>query len=312
MLPTFGARKLSARGEPMKRVVKWLGYIVGVIVVVLLLAVGTVYAVTSSRMAKTYSPAVPPLAIPTGSASVARGEHLAVTVGKCQACHGSNWAGTVFSNEPVFMKLTSANLTSGKGGIGGTYKDEDWVRTLRYGVNRQGKSVTFMPSDAYTHFNDTDLAQIIAYLKTLPPVDMTITPAKSIGPIGRAAYLAGGFPLLPAEKIPANLDRKPISEGPTAEYGKYLVDAGGCRNCHGDILGGGQEGPTKTPNLTPSGELGKWTEADFVKVIRTGVRPDGRTLSTNMPWQYMRGLTDTELSAYWAYLHSLPPAPVKK
>lgn len=296
----------------MKRVLKWLGYIVGGLIVVLLLAVGTIYAVTSSRMSKSYSTNVPALAIPTDSASIARGKHLAVTVGKCQGCHGDNWAGTVFSDDPVFARLTSANLTSGKGGIGSTYKDIDWVRTLRYGVNPKGKSVIFMPSEAYTHFNDTDLAQMIAYLKTLPPADMTITPAKSIGPIGRAVYLFGGFPLLPAELVPTNVDRTPIPEGPTAEYGKYLVDAGVCRGCHGDNLGGGKAGEAVTPNITPSGEIGKWTEADFVKVIRTGVRPDGRTLSTFMPWQLMRGLTDTELSAYWAYLHSLPPAPVKK
>jgi len=296
----------------MKRVLKWIGYIVGGLVVIILLGVGTVYAITSSRMSKSYSTTVPTLTIPTDSASIARGKHLAVTVGKCQGCHGDNYAGTVFSDDPVFAKLTSANITSGKGGIGGTYKDEDWVRTLRYGINRKGKSVIFMPAEAYTHFNDTDLAQVIAYLKTLPPADMTITPAKSIGPIARMIYLMGKFPLLPAELIPANLERPVIPEGPTAEYGKYLVQTGACSGCHGDNLGGSKAGDVVTPNLTPSGELGKWTEADFVKVIRTGVRPDGRTLSTFMPWQLMKDLSDTELSAYWAYLHSLPPAPVTK
>ena len=296
----------------MKRALRWVGYIVGGFIVVVLLAVGTVYAVTSSRMARTYPTDVPAVAIPTDSASIARGKHLVMTVGKCQGCHGDNYAGTVFSDDAVFAKLTSANITSGKGGIGGTYKDQDWVRALRYGVNRQGKSVIFMPSEAYAHFNDTDLGQMIAYLKTLPPADMTITPAKSIGPIGRMVYLTGAFPLLPAELIAKDLARRPIPEAPTVEYGKYLVDAGVCRGCHGDKLAGAKAGEMPTPNLTPSGELGKWTEADFVKVIRTGVRPDGRTLSTFMPWQLMSGLSDTELSAYWAYLHSLPPAPVKK
>jgi cytochrome c553 len=296
----------------MKRVLKWLGYIIGGLVVVLILAVGTIYAITSSRMSKSYSTSVPGLTIPTDSASIARGQHLAVTIGKCQGCHGDNWAGTDFINDGMFAKLTSANLTSGKGGIGGKYTDIDWVRTLRYGINPQGKSVVFMPAESYTHFNDTDLAQMIAYLKTLPPADMTITPKKSIGPIGRAVYLFGGLPLFPAELIKADMPRPVIPEGPTAEYGKYLVQAGGCDGCHGEKLEGSSDGPSPTPNLTPSGELGKWTEADFVKVIRTGVRPDGRTLSTFMPWQLMRGLTDTELSAYWAYLHSLPPAPVKK
>ena len=296
----------------MKRVLKWVGYIIGGLVVVLLLAVGTVYAITSSRMGKSYATNTPTIPIPTDSASIERGRHLALTVGKCQACHGENYAGTVFSDDAMFGRLTTANITKGKGGIGGTYTDQDWVRTLRYGINPKGKSVVFMPAEAYTHFNDTDLGQIVAYIKTLPPADMTITPKKSIGPIGRAIYLFAGLPLFPAEIIDHDMPRPVITEAPSVEYGKYLVDAGGCRGCHGQNLEGSKAGEVPTPNLTPSGELGKWTEADFVKVIRTGVRPDGRTLSTFMPWQYMKDLNDVELGAYWAYLHSLPPAPVKK
>ena len=296
----------------MKRVLKWVGYIVGGFIVVILLAVGTVYAITSSRMAKTYSPRVEPLAIPADSASIARGRHLAESIGKCQACHGENYAGMEVMDDGAFARLTSSNLTSGKNGIGGEYRDEDWVRALRYGVGRDGKSLIFMPSEAYTHFNDNDLAQIIAYLKTLPPADMTIAKRRTVGPIGRMVSLVGGFPLLPASLIPENLNRAPVPEGPTAEYGKYLVYSGGCTGCHGANLGGQKMGSTVTPNLTRSGEPGTWKEADFVKVIRTGIRPDGRILSAEMPWPFMKGLTDTELSAMWNYLQTVTPAPVSK
>jgi hypothetical protein len=71
-------------------------------------------------------------------------------------------------------------------------------------------------------------------------------------------------------------------------------------------------GSTATPNLTRSGELGKWSEADFVRAIRTGVHPSGRILSAEMPWPFMKGLTDTELTAMWNYLQSMEPAPVAK
>jgi mono/diheme cytochrome c family protein len=296
----------------MKRVLKWIGYIVGGFILVILLAVGTVYAITSSRMGKTYSTTVQPLAIPADSASIARGRHLTESVGKCQACHGDNYAGKIVSDDPAFARLTSSNLTRGKGGIGGTYSDEDWVRAIRFGVRKDGKPLIFMPSEAFTYFNDTDLAQIIAYLKTLPPADMTITPAKSIGPIARIVYLAGGFPLIPASMIPTDLSRTVVPEGPTPEYGNYLVTAGGCRGCHGPNLGGAKMGSTATPNLTRSGELGKWSEADFVRAIRTGVHPSGRILSAEMPWPFMKGLTDTELTAMWNYLQSMEPAPVAK
>jgi mono/diheme cytochrome c family protein len=296
----------------MKRVLKWIGYVVGGFIVVILLAVGTVYAITASRMAKTYTPRAEALAIPTDSASIARGRHLTESVGKCQACHGEDYAGKRVMDDGAFARLTSSNLTSGKGGIGGVYKDEDWVRAIRYGVGRDGKSLIFMPSEAFTHFSDTDLAQVIAYLKTLPPADMTIEKTRSVGPIGRIVSIAGGFPLLPASLIPANLSRAPVPEGPTPEYGKYLVEAGGCTGCHGANLRGQKMGSTTTPNLTRSGELGKWGEGDFVKVIRTGIRPDGRILSAEMPWPFMKGLTDTELSAMWKYLQSVEPAPVAK
>src|SRR5215217_9073200 len=129
----------------MKRVLKWVGYIVGGFIVVVLLAIGTVYAITSSRMGKTYATKVEPLAIPPDSASIARGRHLVESVGKCQACHGENYAGTTFMDDPAFARLTPSNLTSGKGGIGGVYKDEDWIRAIRYGVGLDGKSLLFMP-----------------------------------------------------------------------------------------------------------------------------------------------------------------------
>ncbi len=292
----------------MKRALKWLGYIVGGLVAVILLAVGTVYAITSSRMGKSYPTAVETIAIPTDPVEIARGKHLTLTTGKCQNCHGDNMAGKVMMDAAVFAKLTSANLTSGKGGIGGSYTDADWVRGIRHGIGRDGKPLIFMPSEAYYHFNDADLGAVIGYLKTLQPADMTIAPAQQIGPIARMIYLFGDFPLIPAELIPRDKPRlAPVTAGVTAEYGEYLAAAGGCTSCHGQDLGGGGaiEG-VKVPNLTSSGDMGKWSERDFFNVIRTGTRPDGRVLSAVMPWPYMRGLTDDEMRAIYMYIRSRP------
>lgn len=291
---------------------KWVGYLVGGLLLVIVVGVGVVYAVTSSRMGKTYSTTVEPVAVPTDSASVARGRHLAEAVGKCQNCHGDSYGGQFVFNAPVFARLTAPNLTAGKGGIGRSYTDHDWVRALRYGVGRDNKSLIFMPSESFTNLNDQDLGQIIAYMKTLPPVDASVERVRSMGPISRIIYLTSGFPLIPASMIPADLSRNPVPEGNTAEYGKYLADAGSCKNCHGDHFGGSRVENTNTPNLTPAGELGHWSEADFAKAIRTGVRPDGRILSAVMPWPKMGGLTDQEVSAMWKYLQSVPPVAPKK
>ncbi|MEO8194775.1 MAG: c-type cytochrome [Gemmatimonadales bacterium] len=293
----------------MKRALKWLGYIVGGFVVVVLLAVGTIYALSSSRMARTYPTKVETVPIPTGAASLERGKHLVVAVGKCQNCHGDNFAGKLLMDAPVFARLSSANLTAGKGGIGNSYTDADYVRSIRYGVGKDGKPLIFMPAEAYYHFNDSDLGAIIAYLRTLPPTDSQVPKAKQIGPIARMIFLAGVFPLVPAEKVPRDTPRPtPIAEGVTPEYGNYLVSAGGCKACHGDNLAGGSkiEG-VLVANLTPAGEVGKWTEADFAKALRTGVKPNGKILSAVMPWPYMKDLTDDEIRAMWMYIHSVAP-----
>jgi len=292
----------------MRRALKWLGYLVGGLFAVILLAVGTVYAITSMKLGKTYEASVAPVAVPTDAASLARGQHLVESVGKCQACHGDDYSGKAVFDAPVFATLTSSNLTSGKGGVGGSYKDEDWVRSIRYGVGRDAKPLLFMPSEAFYHFNDRDLGAIISYLKTLAPADQKIEPKKSVGPIGRTVYLLTDFPLIPAALVPRDKPRaKDVPEGVTAEYGKYLAVTGGCTSCHGANLSGGNKvEELVTPNLTPGGDLGKWTEADFTTAIRTGRRPDGRILSAVMPWPYMKGLTDDELRVMWMYSHSVP------
>ena len=295
----------------MNRGLKILGYVVGALLIVIVIGVGGIYAVSASKMSKGYSKDVEKIAIPTDPVSIARGKHLVEAVGKCQGCHGDKFAGTMMFEGGMFANLTTANLTNGKDGIAGQYTDDDWVRAIRYGVGRDGKTLLFMPTKGYTVFNDADLSHMIAYLKTLPAADTTLERKRSIGPIARAISLFTPFPLYSAtyaEKGP----RTVIAEGVTPEYGKYLIDAGVCRECHGDNLGGSKDGPAPTPNITKSGALGKWTPADFVKVLRTGVRPDGRTLSTIMPWQLTKNLNDTEIAAMWAYLQSIPGAPAKK
>jgi cytochrome c553 len=292
----------------MKRVLKVLGYLVGGLLALAVIGVGTIYAITSSRLGKTYPTEVETVAIPTDSASLERGRHLVQAVGKCTDCHGANLAGTRMMDAAIFMKLTSANLTAGKGGIGSTYTDADWVRSIRYGVNREGKPLIMMPSEAYTSFSDADLGAIIAYLKSVPPADAGAEPARAPGPIARSIYLFAGFPLIPAELIDRSKQRTHVASGVTVEYGKYLSETGGCTSCHLQTLAGGLKiDGVPSANLTPGGPLKSWTEEDFFKAIRTGTRPDGTKISEVMPWKGMATLTDDELRATWIYLRSVPP-----
>jgi Cytochrome c. len=293
----------------MKRVLKWVGYAVGLVIVLLVVAVGVVYALSSSKFNKSYPMAVEPVAIPTDSASLARGKHLVEAVGKCQGCHGDNYTGTKMFDDPAFGKLTSANLTSGPGGIGGTFADVDYVRAIRHGVGKDGKTLLFMPAEAFYYFNDADLGAVIAYIKTLPPAASTIPAKRSIGPVGRAVMLLTPMPLHSASRVPQNAQRPAdVPIGVTKEYGEYLAKTGGCTSCHGEKLSGGNKiDGVLALNLTPGGEVSSWTEADFMKVIRTGTRPDGRVLSAAMPWPFAKNMTDDEIRAVWLYIHSLSP-----
>jgi hypothetical protein len=64
----------------------------------------------------------------------------------------------------------------------------------------------------------------------------------------------------------------------------------------------------RSANLTPAGELGRWTDDDFITTIRTGVTPSGCPLSDDMPWKSFAKLHDDELQAVWMWLQTLPPA----
>jgi len=62
-------------------------------------------------------------------------------------------------------------------------------------------------------------------------------------------------------------------------------------------------------NITPDSEtgIGKWTEADFIRALRTGITPDGRVLDTQMPWNAFQKITDRDLKSLWAYLRTIKP-----
>ena len=292
----------------MKRAMKWLGVGLVGLVGVIVLAIAVVYVVSSRRISKVYTFNDPPLSVPTDSASIASGQHFVQAIAKCASCHGDNLAGKVVVDDAIMGHLYSANITRGKGGIGRSYTDADYVRAIRHGVGRSGRPLLTMPTDALYYINDVDLVNSIAYLKTVPAVDAE-TPAKSVGPLARVLYLTTDFPLVQAEKVPVTGPRPPIvPAGPSREHGDYLATTGSCKSCHLQDLSGGVpiQKDLLSANLTPTG-IGKWSEADFSKALRNGIRPDGRVLSAVMPWPYTRLMTDEEIHALWLYIKSVLP-----
>ena len=126
-----------------KKILKWISIGFGVVVILLVIAVGVMYFRGQSRFNQTYTVPVENVAIPNDAASLERGKHLAALL--CSDCHGENLAGTDFFNDPGLGTIHAKNLTSGQGGVGASYTDADFVRTLRHGVRPDGTSVFVMP-----------------------------------------------------------------------------------------------------------------------------------------------------------------------
>jgi hypothetical protein len=187
----------SARGR--RGVLGIVGIAAGVLVAVIMLVAGSVYAITESRFAKTYE--VPKLALsvpgPSDTEAMARGKHLAVTRG-CLECHAENGAGRLFIDEMPVMQLRPPNITPG--GRVKTYSAADWERAIRHGVHPDGTPILFMPVEDYRMMADDDLADLIGYLKTLPAVENDPGPS-TIGPVGRVLYLLGELPLTVADHL---------------------------------------------------------------------------------------------------------------
>lgn len=290
---------------------KWIKRIAVGVVSLIVLLVAVVYGVSEARVRKTYEVAAfTGLNVTTDPAQIARGQHLATAVAKCVDCHTDDLGGKVFIEPGPMGTVIAPNLTTGKGGVLASYTDAQIEAAIRHGVRNNGRGLLIMPADEYQNLSDADVSAIIAYLRSLRPVDREL-PKSSLGPVGRG-LITFGVPVVPA----ANIDhaRKPSRPavppvGATREYGEYLVSVGGCRGCHGPALAGQKSfepGAPPSANITPAGPMGEWTEAQFIAAMRTGRRPDGTQIKDFMPWRSMSRHTDDELRAIWLYLRTVP------
>jgi len=113
----------------------------------------------------------------------------------------------------------------------------------------------------------------------------------------------------------------PASAQGDAKRGEYLAKAGGCLGCHTEEkegavpFAGGRAlktpfGTFFGPNITPHPQagIGRWSEADFIRAMRQGRRPDGANYFPAFPYPSFTKIRDSDLRDLWAYLRTLPPA----
>lgn len=269
------------------------------------------------------------------TARVERGRYLANHVAVCMDCHSSrDWSlyagpmqagnfgggGEVFNKEMGFPGTFYApNITPY---ALGSWTDGEILRAITTGVNKEGRAL--FPVMAYHRFgamDKEDVYSIIAYIRTLDPVKREVPVSQADFPVN---FIINTMP------AKAQFTAIPDTNDQLA-YGKYLINATGCVDCHsqtdkgkvipGTEFGGGMEfhqpaGILRSPNITFDAEtgIGAWTKESFVQrfkmytdssyLLRAMKRSD---LNTPMPWTMFAGMKTKDLEAIYAYLKSLKP-----
>ena len=184
----------------MKKVFKWIGIVLGSLVGLILVAVGTLYFMGNARLNKVYDFPPSNIVLPTDEASIEYGRHRAESL--CQGCHGEDLSGVEnWFNAGPLGTVDSANLTSGEGGVGQEFtSDEDYVRAIRHGIDPEGKPIFMLAVVSTAHLSDEDLGAIIAYVKSVPPVDHK-TNGHNFKPLAKILLAAGKLGKLPVEAV---------------------------------------------------------------------------------------------------------------
>jgi mono/diheme cytochrome c family protein len=262
-------------------------------------------------------------------ARVARGEYLVRSVAVCLYCHseldtatdglpikaGMEGSGRRFFEDGLTW-LVVPNITPDQQTGAGAWSDDAIARAVREGVGHDGRALfPVMPYGNYRVMADEDLASVVAYVRSLRPINRAQPRSDIPFPVNR---------LINTEPQPIEGPVAPPDTSTPAARGKYLTRLASCTECHtprdprGQLLPGMEFAggnmvmhPERTPvasaNLTPATNgIPYYTEDLFVETIRTG-RVRERKLSDLMPWGHYRGMTDDDLKAIFAYLKTLTP-----
>lgn len=284
------------------KALKWIFGTLGVLIAVIVVVALVMMSKGEGRFEQTWTPQVEMVSLSEDSTTLALGRFIAESHG-CQGCHGSDFGGTVMADAPPFLAV-APNLTSGAGGKGAVYKDEDWVRSIRHGVNPDGRGLMIMPSEAYYYLNDEEMGALVSYLKTLEPVDNELPPFE-MKPLGKLIMGVDEAMTTAPGMMPDRARVTGAVRGPTAEWGHYRASVI-CMVCHGGNLQGAQPPDPDAPPAPDLRVVGGWGLDGFLEFFRTGTNPSGREINKDyMPWDKFAHLGDEELTAIYRYLETI-------
>ena len=242
---------------------------------------------------------------------IARGQVLALG---CTGCHapeenpaliGANDNFAQIPDGPNLGTIYPPNLTPA--GEIKNWSDGEIIRAIREGVHQSGRPLLVMPTAAFHSISDPDVQAIVAYLRSLPATShqpQNDSPSNSVNVLGLMMIGAGIFDTSAQPPITQPIPDPPL--GVNAERGRYLTAAFGCQDCHGKTLTGGTLGGFTPvgPNLPLT--TASWSDADIIKLFRTGTLPDGKIVSNDMPWKDYSQFSDDEYKSMLAFIKSLP------
>jgi mono/diheme cytochrome c family protein len=279
----------------------------------------------------------PDMKVEMTEANIARGEYLANHIMNCMDCHSTrNWSefsgtlteGTLGKGGETFDQSVglpgsyhSANITPA--GIK-DWTDGEIFRAITTGVRKNGKPIfPIMPHPSFGKGDENDIKAVIAYVRSLPPIENKVPESTSDFPMN---FIINTIPKK------ASLQTKP-SEDDIVNYGKYLVTIAACADCHTPFEKGEYDmtkkfaggrifklpfGTLTSANITPDIEtgIGNWNKDAFIAKFKSFVDSNDKPLhtpvkqgefNTIMPWTLFGGMKVSDLSAIYEYLRTLSP-----
>ena len=306
----------------MKRFYKILGYLVLIIVVV----AGILFMYVGFGLPNIDAPK--DLKVEVTPERVERGKYLAYSVTVCMDCHSTR-----------DMNLLTAPLVPGTDGKGGeifdhrfgfpgkfisknitpfnlkNWSDGEIYRAITSGVSKSGKAIfPVMPYAYYGKMDKEDIYSIIAFLRTLKPIESETLQSKADFPMN---FILNTIPSDPSHQIKPN----PKDE---VNYGKYLTLSAACFECHTksddkgskvagmDFAGGwafslGDGRVVTSANITPDKEtgIGNYTKEAFIARFKVYADSTYKAptvgkgeFNTVMPWMMYAGMTEEDLGQF--------------
>jgi len=308
---------LATWGRRLAKVIAWL-----VLVPVVLVAVGISATVG-------WRPVFGPRARPATDkkfevtpARLERGRYLVHNVMGCVECHtpsqvkndvnvavGPLGSGSVMIDQGK-MRVVAPNITPDRETGIGNWSDDEIARAIREGVSKDGHALfPMMPYQEFRNVSDEDIASVVVYIRTLPPVHTSLPKTQLPFPLSRLINTA---PEPVTSAVPEPDFHNPV------KLGEYLSFAGGCVGCHTPMDNHGQPLPgmkfaggqlfdnVASANITPDPSgISYYDQQTFLDVIHTG-KVKARQLKV-MPWWVYRGMTDSDLGALFSYLRTVAP-----